>query len=159
MTIAYFNFLGRCIVQIQWVRSVMLCVHRKTFQSISRSNRQCPQRESICQVRNIPLEEQTILFLLKFGHGIYIFAGTKNFFKMLLEMGIFQHSQTKSVFTFQATKLLIFTTRKSANPALTFQTFLLRTINQQLCYLVVTVHIALQKKRGAKLKKENQLHF
>ena len=49
-----------------------LCLH-KTFQSLGRSDYQGPQSASVCQVRNIPFEEQTNSFLLSFGQGVYIF--------------------------------------------------------------------------------------
>ena len=50
-----------------------LCLHKKTFQSLGRSNYQCPQCASACQVRNIPFEDQTNAFFLLFGAGVYIF--------------------------------------------------------------------------------------
>ena len=49
------------------------CLHKKTFQSLGRSDYQCPQCASVCQVRNIPFEEQTDYFFLSFGQGVYIF--------------------------------------------------------------------------------------
>ena len=57
-----------------------LCLHKKTFQSLGRSNYQCPQCASECQVRNIPSEDQADSFFLSFGQGFYIFEGsTKSF--------------------------------------------------------------------------------
>ena len=50
-----------------------LCLHKKTFQSLGRSNYQCPQCTTVCQVRNIPFEDQTNFFFLSFGPGVYIF--------------------------------------------------------------------------------------
>ena len=50
-----------------------LCLHKKTFQSLGRSDDQCPQCASVCQVRNIPLEEQTNSIFLSLGQGVYIF--------------------------------------------------------------------------------------
>ena len=50
-----------------------LCLHKKTFQSLGRSDYQCPQCASVCQVRNIPFEEQTNSFFLSLGPGVYIF--------------------------------------------------------------------------------------
>ena len=44
-----------------------------TFQSLGRSDYQCPQGAPVCQVRNIPFEDQTISFFLSFGPGVYIF--------------------------------------------------------------------------------------
>ena len=49
------------------------CLHKKNFQSLGRSDYQCPQCGSVCQVRNIPVEDQTISFFLSLGHGVYIF--------------------------------------------------------------------------------------
>ena len=50
-----------------------LCLHKKTFQSLGRSDYQCPQCESVCQVRNIPFEDQTNSFFLSLGAGVYVF--------------------------------------------------------------------------------------
>ena len=50
-----------------------LCLHKKTFQSLERSDYQCPQCGSVCQVRNIPFEDQTISFILSFGESTYTF--------------------------------------------------------------------------------------
>ena len=50
-----------------------ICLHKKTFQSLGRSDYQCPQCGSVCQVRNIPFEEQIKSFLLSLGQGVYIF--------------------------------------------------------------------------------------
>ena len=51
---------------------VKLCLHKKSFQSLGRSDYQCPQCASVCQVRNIPFEDQTNSFFLSFGPGVYI---------------------------------------------------------------------------------------
>ena len=50
-----------------------LCLHKKTFQSLGRSDYQCPQCASVCQVRNIPFEDQTNSFFLSLGQGVHIF--------------------------------------------------------------------------------------
>ena len=50
-----------------------LCLHKKTFQSLGRSDYQCPQCASVCQVRNIPFEDQINSFFLSLGPGVYIF--------------------------------------------------------------------------------------
>ena len=49
------------------------CLHKKTFQYLGRSDYQCPQCSSVCQVRNIPFEDQTNSFFLSLGQGVYIF--------------------------------------------------------------------------------------
>ena len=48
-------------------------MHKKTFQSLGRSHYQCPQCASVCQVRNIPFEDQTTSFFLSFDQGFYSF--------------------------------------------------------------------------------------
>ena len=53
-----------------------LCLHKKTFQSLGRCDYQCPQCAAVCQVRNIPFEDQTNSFFLSFGAGVYIFEGS-----------------------------------------------------------------------------------
>ena len=50
-----------------------LCMHKKTFQSLGRSDYQYPQCASVCQVCNILFEDQTNNFSLSFGQGVYIF--------------------------------------------------------------------------------------
>ena len=50
-----------------------LCLHKKTFQSLGRSDYQGPQCASVCQVRNIPFEDQTNSFFVSFGPAVYIF--------------------------------------------------------------------------------------
>ena len=50
-----------------------LCLHKKTFQSLGRSDYQFPQCGSVCQVRNIPFEDQRNSFFLSLGQGVYIF--------------------------------------------------------------------------------------
>ena len=53
--------------------SVKLCLHKKTFQSLGRSDYRGPQCGSVCQVRNIPFEEQINSFFLSISQGVYIF--------------------------------------------------------------------------------------
>ena len=50
-----------------------LCLHKKTFQSLGRSNCQCPQCASKCQVRKIPFEDQTNSLFLSLCQGVYVF--------------------------------------------------------------------------------------
>ena len=80
-------------------------------------------------------------------------------YERLSEICIVQHVEMKSVFTFQPIKRLVSTTVKSAKTAATFWIILLRSKSRQLCYLAVTVHIALPERRFAITKKENHLHF
>ena len=53
--------------------SGIFCLHKLTFQSLGRSDYQCPQCASVCQVRIIPFEDQTNSFFLSFGRGVYNF--------------------------------------------------------------------------------------
>ena len=50
-----------------------LCQHKKTFQSLGRSDYQCPPCGPLCQLRSIPFEEQTNSFFLSLGQGVYVF--------------------------------------------------------------------------------------
>ena len=50
-----------------------LCLHKKTFQSLGRSDYQCPLCGPVCQVRNITFEDQTNSFFFSLGRGVYIF--------------------------------------------------------------------------------------
>ena len=50
-----------------------LCLHKKTFESLGRSDYQCPHYASGCVVRNIQFEDQTKCFFLSSGQGVYIF--------------------------------------------------------------------------------------
>ena len=50
-----------------------LCLHKKTFKSLGKSDYQCLQCASVCQVRNILFEDQTNSFFLSPGEGVYIF--------------------------------------------------------------------------------------
>ena len=50
-----------------------LCLHKETSQSLGRSDYQCPQCASVCQVRNSYFEDQTNSFCLSFGQGVSIF--------------------------------------------------------------------------------------
>ena len=52
-----------------------LCLHKKTFQSLGRSDYQFPQCGSVGQVHNIPFEDQRKSFFLSLGPGVYIFEG------------------------------------------------------------------------------------
>ena len=74
MTIAPIISLETCIVQIQSVWVKYACTKRLfNLFSIFRNDYQCPQCAFVCQVRNIPFEEQTNSFFLSFGQGVYKF--------------------------------------------------------------------------------------
>ena len=73
MTKALLFSLETCIVQIQSVWVNFACT-KKTFVSLGRSDFQCPQCGSVCQVRVIPFEEQINSFFLSLDQGVYIFG-------------------------------------------------------------------------------------
>ena len=70
MTIALFFSLETCNVQIQSVCVNFACT-KKTFQPLG--DYQCAQCVYVCQVRNIPFEDQTNFFFLSFGPGVFSF--------------------------------------------------------------------------------------
>ena len=53
-----------------------LCQHKKTLQSVGRSDYQCLKCASVCQVRSILFEDKTNSFFLSFGQGVYTFQGS-----------------------------------------------------------------------------------
>ena len=65
-----------------------LCLHKKTFQSLGRSDYQCPQCGSVCQLRIIPFEDQINSFSYRLVQGYQILKRVQNQFKKLLEMCI-----------------------------------------------------------------------
>ena len=65
-----------------------LCLHKTTFQSLGRSNYQCPQCASVSQVRNILFEQQTKHSFSSSAKGFTLLKRVQNQFKMLLEMSI-----------------------------------------------------------------------
>ena len=65
-----------------------LCLHKEIFQSLGRSDYQCPQCGSVCQVGNIRFEEQTNSFFCRLVKEFTFLKRVQNQFKMLLEMCI-----------------------------------------------------------------------
>ena len=65
-----------------------LCLHKKTFESLGRSDYQCPHCASVCQVRNMPFEDQTNSFFCRLVEGFTFLKRTQNQFKMSFEMCI-----------------------------------------------------------------------
>ena len=64
------------------------CLHKNTFQSLGRSNCQCPQCASVLQVRNILFEDQTNYFFCCSAKGFLFSKRVQNQFTVLLEMRI-----------------------------------------------------------------------
>ena len=56
--------------------SGILCLHKKTFQSLGRADHRCPQCVSVRQVPKNPFEDQTNSFVLSLGQGVYLFEET-----------------------------------------------------------------------------------
>ena len=65
-----------------------LCLHKKTFQSLGRSDYQCPQFGSVCQVPNISFEIKQIPFACRLVKGFTFSKRAQNQFKLLLEISI-----------------------------------------------------------------------
>ena len=72
MTTELLFSLETCIFQIQNVWVNFACT-KKTIQFLGRSDYQCPQCGSVCQVRNVHFDEQINSFFLSLGQGVYIF--------------------------------------------------------------------------------------
>ena len=54
-----------------------LCLHKKFFHSLGRSDYQCPHFGSLCQVRTIPFEDQTNPFFSSLAQAVYIFEESR----------------------------------------------------------------------------------
>ena len=93
-------------------------VPKKTFQSLEGRNYKYHQCSCRCQVRNLRFGEQTNSFVSSLVMGYNVFERRNKKLKMLLKMCIVQYASTRSVFTFQLTKIPTCTTVKSAEPAL-----------------------------------------
>ena len=91
VTIALLKSLGTCIARKQCVRSTLR--ERKTFQTLERIDYQCHKCKCTCQVRNIPLEQQNVLFVLKCEKRILKRQKNQDIF--LLDMCFVQHAQRK----------------------------------------------------------------
>ena len=63
-----------------------LCLHKKSFQSLGRGDFQCQQYGSVCQVRNIPFEDQRNSFFCRLVKGFTFLKRTQNQFKILMEI-------------------------------------------------------------------------
>ena len=50
-----------------------LHLHKKTFESLGRSDYLSPHCASVCQVRKFRFGDKTNSFFLSFGQGVYIF--------------------------------------------------------------------------------------
>ena len=64
------------------------CLHKKTFQSLGRSDYQCPQGACVCQVPNIPHDDQTVSYSCRLVKGFTFLKTGQNQLKMFLEMPI-----------------------------------------------------------------------
>ena len=73
-----------CVYCPNTMCSDILCVHNKTFQSLSRSDYPCLQCESTCHRRKILFEEHTNSFFLKFRQGVCILEETKKSFRAVI---------------------------------------------------------------------------
>ena len=65
-----------------------LCLHKKIFQTLGRSDYQCPQCGSVFQVRNIPFEEQINSFSCRLVKEFTFLKRDQSQLKKFLEMCI-----------------------------------------------------------------------
>ena len=63
-----------------------ICLHKKSFQSLGRSDYQYPQCGSVCQVHNVPFEEQINCFFCRLVKEFIFSKKEQSQFKKLLEM-------------------------------------------------------------------------
>ena len=61
------------------------CLHKKTFQSLGQRDYQCMQCASVCQLRNIPFEDQKHSFFLSLGQEVYIFEESPKTIQNIIE--------------------------------------------------------------------------
>ena len=64
------------------------CLHKTTFQSLGRSDYQCPQGASLCQVRNILLKNKKTPFSCRFVKEFTFLKRDQSQFQKLLELSI-----------------------------------------------------------------------
>ena len=76
------------------------CLHKKTFESLGRSDYQCPQCASVCQVRNISFEDQKIPFSCHLVKGFTFLKRVKSrcYWRCLLHWQVlFQQKECESL--------------------------------------------------------------
>ena len=156
MTIPLLNLIGAFIAWTQCVRIHFACTKR-----LVNLSQEAFIFDASSYVRRAiwPLTIKQIRFCWSLAKGFISLKRRKNQFKMLLEMCIVQHIQTKNVFTFQPTKLLVSMIVKKCKSYSNVLRFLLWTKNRKLRCLVVMVHIVLREKRVVTTKKRKHLHF
>ena len=125
------------------------CVFKKTFKSPSRTECNCPQWVSTCQVGIFNFEEHTNSFFLMSDRGIRIFEETQKSFQVFIEVVFFQERfvSDKSVsMSIQGNRMMKTVTNVfKAKRADTFGEFILSTRNRQLCRLSVIPQNVLSK--------------
>ena len=104
------------------------------------------------------LTNKKFRFLWDLTKGFIFLKRYKNHSKMFMDMYIAQHAQTKSVFTFQPTQILVFPAVKSPKSVLTCLIFLFgsKTDNYVVRWWWYTL---IGRKRGVISKKKNFLFF
>ena len=125
--------------------SVIVCVHKKTFQCIGGGDYHCLQCASTCQVRVMPFKEQTNSLFLKFGKGNHIFEETQKSVQDDIGDVFCPTCPYEKCIHLSTNKISVSTTVKSAKSAFTFWIFLLRTRKREFCCLVVMVTLFCQE--------------
>ena len=156
MTILFSNFLRTCIVQAQCVRIYFACTTR-LFQSLGRSVYQGPQCVSKCHVRNIPFEQQTNSFPLKFSQGIFISPETQKPIQDAIRDVYCPTCPNKKCVYISTNKTSSFHDCKEYKACCHVLNIHFQDQNRQICCLAAMAYIALSKRRVVATKKRN--HF
>ena len=147
-----------CIVLIQNVRICFACTKR-FFNLSTQGTINVINESSYVSCGIFPLKIKQFCLSWNLANSLDFRRDEKINSRCFCAMCFVQHAQTRSVFTFQQTKILVFRTVTIAKPALTRCVFPLRTKIRHLCCLVWMVHIGLQKHWVATFKKEIHLSF
>ena len=134
-------------------------VHEKTFQSLGRSHYQFFQCSSTVQVRNIPCEEQTYPFYLKFDQGIFIFEETQISIQDFFGDVYFPKCPNKKCICRSTNKTSIFYDSEKCKICSHLLNIPLRAQKPTIIAFSGDVNFALQAKRVATTKKRNHLVF
>ena len=132
-TKALINLLGTCIVRTNCVLRNFPCPKR--FFNLWEKWHSKSQCEFTVSCAKFTSKNNFFYSFLMFDQGICLYGETQKSIQMLLEVCVVQQAQTKSVFTFQPTEILVFTAVKRAKPALTCWIFLLLNKNRQYLFL------------------------
>ena len=157
MTIASLNF-WRTRYCARTMCSDTFCAHKNTFQSLARSNHQCPQCSSMCQVHNIPFDGKTSSFFLKSGKVICGFELKQKSIHDVIGVVNCPTCPNKKCVHISTNKNSTICDCKMCKACSHVLIIFLRNKKRLFLWLVVMVQIALQK-WVATTEKETHLYF